>query len=128
MGQNVGQNAVKLTVRRTRELTAPGRYGDGHVLYLYIRPGGTKQWVLRTTVHRKRTDIGLGSITYVSLAEAREKALELRRQAKSGLDPLYERRKNAAIPTFREASRTVWEQHKPISDSGSRRLRTMRIR
>ncbi len=81
-----------LNVRKIKELSNPGRYADGQGLYLHIRTGGSRQWILRTTVQGKRTDIGLGSPSYVTLAQARAKAHELRVQAKAGEDPLAERR------------------------------------
>jgi len=53
----------KLTVKATKQLDIPGRYADGGGLYLHVRKGGSKQWLLRTTVRRKRTDIHIGSFT-----------------------------------------------------------------
>lgn len=104
---------MKLNARVIKQLTEPGRYGDGNGLYLHIRPGGSRQWLLRTTIQGKRCDIGLGSPAYVALADARTSAHELRVQAKQGLDPLAERRRETQVPTFREAAETVWEQHRP---------------
>lgn len=101
---------VNLSARKIKELSQPGRYSDGNGLYLHIRPGASRQWLLRVTVQGKRTDIGLGSPSYVTLSEARESAHELRTQAKRGLDPLQERRKRSSIPSFSEAALTVWEQ------------------
>lgn len=108
----MGQISMKLSVRRTNELRVPGRYADGNGLYLHIRKGGSRQWILRTTVQGKRCDIGLGSPGYVSLAEARERAYQLRKEAKAGGDPLAQRRDKDSIPTFEKAARTVWEQNK----------------
>ena len=48
----------------------------------------------------------------MSLAEARNKAFDNRRQARAGGDPLAEKRK-ARVPTFREAALTVFEANKP---------------
>ena len=104
---------MALSVRKIRELTLPGRYGDGGGLYLHIRPGGSRQWLLRTTVRGKRSDIHIGSLTYVSLAEAREKAYRLRKAARQGEDPLAERRKSDEALCFKQAALTVWEQNKP---------------
>ena len=52
-----------------------------------------------------RTDFGLGGADIVPLNQARERALEYRRMAKTGLNPRF----NAArdIPTFEEISRQV---------------------
>ncbi|WP_416194141.1 Arm DNA-binding domain-containing protein [Nitrobacter sp. TKz-YC01] len=49
-----------------------------------VDPTGTKRWVLRTIVHGRRRDIGLGGLRLVSLAAAREKAAEYRRIAREG--------------------------------------------
>jgi integrase len=103
-----------LNVRRVRDTVAPGRYGDGGGLYLSIAPGGSKQWLLRLTVHGRRRDIGLGGVDTaqggvgtVKLEEARQKAREMRRIARAGGDPLAERNRSAGIPTFEEAARKV---------------------
>ncbi|MEK7374200.1 MAG: Arm DNA-binding domain-containing protein [Thermodesulfobacteriota bacterium] len=64
---------------KIRNLSQPGRYTDGNGLYLVVDPSSAKRWVLRTVIKRKRTDIGLASISLVSLAEAREEAAKLRK-------------------------------------------------
>lgn len=102
----------KLSVRKIREATEPGRYGDGDGLYLHVRPGGSRQWLLRVTVRGSRRDIGLGSAELVTLAQAREKALQMRRDAKQGIDPVAARRKEVGIPTYEEAARKVWEERR----------------
>lgn len=87
-----------------------GRHADGKGLYLLVKPSGAKSWVLRVQVGGRRRDYGLGSLDLVSLAEARDRALEYRKAAKSGLDPSLERKKaQRAIPTFEEAARRYHE-------------------
>ncbi len=84
-----------LTVRAVQTARAGDRarrIADGGGLYLFVAPGGAKSWVLRTVVKGKRCDLGLGSVTLVSLADAREEARRLRRIARTGGDPLTERR------------------------------------
>ena len=49
----------------------------------------------------------LGSPDFVTLSEAREAALENRKLARTGGDPLQARREAAAILTFEEAARKV---------------------
>ena len=85
----------------------PGRYADGGCLYLVIAPGGSKHWVARLTIHGRQTDLGLGGISYVTLAEAREEAARLRKIARNGRDPRIERNRDAL--TFSEAARRVHE-------------------
>lgn len=95
-----------------RSTVKPGRYGDGNGLYLIVDPSGAKRWVLRTVVMGKRKDIGLGGLSLVSLAEAREEATRLRKIARQHGDPLAERRKaRRVVPTFDQASREVHKAH-----------------
>ena len=102
----------KLTVAKTRSLTKPGRYGDGLTLFLVVAPGGTKSWVQRLTINGSRRDIGLGGWPLVSLAEARDKAIDNRRIARSGRDPRAERRREKA-PLFEEATMRTFEGRSP---------------
>ncbi len=102
-----------LTAVQVRSLKEPGRYADGNGLYLVVEPSGSKRWLLRIVIQGRRRDIGLGGAALVPLAEARDKALAYRKQARDGGDPIAERRKaNVAIPTFTEAAEQVHSEHK----------------
>lgn len=70
-------------------------------LYLAITPTGTRSWVLRAVVGRRRRKIGLGSFPSVTLAQAREAAREARARIAEGVDPVEERK--AAQAALREA-------------------------
>jgi integrase len=101
-----------LSTVRVNSLKIAGRYADGNGLYLIVDPSGAKRWVLRTVVHGRRRDIGLGSVRLVSLAEAREKATSYRKLARDGGNPLEARRKaNAVVPTFADAAQSALIQH-----------------
>ncbi|MBB5716609.1 integrase [Sphingomonas aerophila] len=106
----------KLTALKAKALKEPGRHSDGNGLVLYIKENGSKSWVLRSQVDGKRRDFGLGSFNDVSLADAREKADELRRQYRSGTDPVAAKRAAKApaptVPTFREAAEQAHKEHK----------------
>jgi integrase len=70
--------------------------------------------MLRTVVQSRRKDIGLGGLSLVSLAEAREEAASMRKIARKGGNPLEVRQKaNAQMPTFKQAAITVHEEHLP---------------
>jgi integrase len=100
-----------LTAVHVRNIKKPGKYCDGNGLYLVVDDSGAKRWMVRTVVLGKRCDIGLGSVRLVSLAEAREEALRIRRKARDGEDPLAERRRaTLVVPTFKEAAEKVHEQ------------------
>jgi integrase len=109
----------RLTASQVKSLKR-GRYADGNGLYLVVDETGARRWVLRTIVHGRRRDIGLGGTSIVSLAEARERALELRKAARDGLDPVVERDRHKVFsPTFAEAARLVhMEQIKSIAKNG----------
>ena len=74
----------KLTAAFVRH-AKPGRYGDGRGLYLQVI-GGSKTWVLRYEHQKRERWMGLGSVEFVSLAQAREQAFELRRKLKHEKD------------------------------------------
>ena len=106
----------KVLTARTVQTAQAGdrarRIADGGGLYLFVAPGGAKSWVLRTVVKGKRCDLGLGSVTLVPLADAREEARRLRRIARTGGDPLTERRQEQRpVPTFAQAARQVHAGH-----------------
>ena len=102
------------TVQSARGTGRTRRLADGGGLYLVMPPSGSKSWVLRTVVRGKRCDIGLGSASLVSLTEAREHAVRLRKIARAGGDPLAERRQaRRTIPTFEAAATQVHTAHAP---------------
>ena len=101
----------KLTKAKVKAAQKPGRYADGNTLYLYVTPTGSKSWVQRLTVNGRRCDIGLGPWPVVTLAEARDVALDNRRLVRDGGDPLVGKRK-ASIPTFRDATVATFEANK----------------
>ena len=125
---NAGRNVVAYTAatphrtkRRGRHpdkaLTAvfirsapPGRHADGNGLYLFVQPTGTRSWIQRLVIRGRRRELGLGAAALVPLAKAREQALANRMLARSGGDPLADKRRVQSVPTFADAARRVLEQ------------------
>ena len=102
----------KLTDRKVKT-AKPGKYGDGGGLQLAVAAPGAKKWVLRFLWQGKAREMGLGSYPEVKLAEAREKAMAGRRLARSGIDPIAERKQDKRVPTFGKlADEVVAEQSK----------------
>ena len=95
-----------------RVVADPGRYCDGHGLYLDVQPSGSRSWVQRIAVRGRRREIGLGSFPLVSLDEARAQAFANRKLARAGGDPLAAMRA-ADEPAFAEAAERVWAQMRP---------------
>lgn len=86
----------------------PGRHGDGAGLYLLVSPTGAKSWMIRIQQNGNRRDIGLGSVAALSLSEARQRAVDLRKHALNGRDPIAERdRDKRPTPTFKEAVKST---------------------
>lgn len=125
--------ANQLTVAKVRTKT-PGRYTDGGGLMLLVKESGARSWVLRVVINGTRCDIGLGSVDldrqpgeaadaieavpigkrkHLTLAEARQKAADGRRLARSGIDPRTVWDKvEASVPTFENRATTYWNVNK----------------
>ena len=102
---------AKLTAKGVESETEEGLHGDGEGLYLGVSRSGGRSWILRTRVFGKPCDLGLGGVRLVSLAEARDKARELRKIARAGGDPAAHRKRGDI--TFAEATRRAHESRKP---------------
>lgn len=106
----------KMTVLSVKAAKKPGRYQDGDGLMLVVKASGSRSWQVRLQVDGKRRDFGLGSANSVTLAGVRERADVIRKQYRSGVDPVAKKRaeKNArmTIPTFREAAEGTHHEYK----------------
>lgn len=69
----------------------PGMHADGQGLYLCVKPSGTKSWVFRFQLNKKRREMGIGSLAVLSAVEARAEAANLKRLVAEGIDPLAQR-------------------------------------
>ena len=120
------KKAKELSALSVSKIKENGRHAVGGVDGLHLRiVDGSRAWVLRVAVGNKiddqgkvkihRRDIGLGSFSEVSLSEAREKARELKKKIRDGVDPLQEKQEqlNALkiqkhrAKTFRECAEFV---------------------
>ncbi|MCY4638650.1 MAG: Arm DNA-binding domain-containing protein [Acidobacteria bacterium] len=101
------EGILKLTAEwqeRMARARQAGRHCDGQGLYLVVQPSGTRSWVQRLVIRGRKREFGLGSAVLVSLAEARERGLSNRKLAREGGDPLAEKRRADAMPTFADAA------------------------
>ena len=111
------------SARSVETITDIGYHRCDRGLYLQVAGSGTKSWLFRykSPVTSKQREMGLGSLNLVSLAVARDIALECRRQILSGLDPLEERGRvkrirrleQARSITFQEAAEQYIASKKP---------------
>lgn len=105
MGKHPRDRLTPLSLKRL----GPGRHADGEGLYMLVDPTGGRRWLLRTLVRGKRCDIGLGTVRFGDdeLAKVRERSRALRDIARSGGDPLADRRATRAEALAREAAETA---------------------
>lgn len=94
MPRKLSNALTPLTVKNAQ----PGRHADGSGLHLLVKPSGARSWVYRFMLNGKSRDVGLGAAGTggISLADARDGAAALRLKVKAGIDPLQERRREAA--------------------------------
>ena len=111
------------SARSVATVTEVGYHRCDRGLYLQVAGSGTKSWLFRykSPVTAKQREMGLGSLNLISLAVARDLAVECRRQVLSGLDPIEERGRvrrirqleQARSITFKEAADQCIASKKP---------------
>lgn len=107
-GKPKGRHPINRLSPTAVKRLGPGRHADGGGLYLVVDESGARRWMLRTMVSGRRRDVGLGGADLVGLAEARDRARELRKVAREGGDPVAVRdRAKRRSPVFEVATRQV---------------------
>ncbi|MGY3603651.1 MULTISPECIES: tyrosine-type recombinase/integrase [unclassified Bradyrhizobium] len=114
---------MALTVKQVEHAKPGDRLGDGDGLWLFVAASGTKSWMFRFTspTTRKAREMGLGPVTVLKLAEARDAAQQARKLVLAGKDPIEERNaQRAAVRveaakaiTFEEFAKQYVTTHKP---------------
>jgi integrase len=108
-----------LTAKKVERVKTPGRYHDGHGLYLQIVNANNKSWLLRYERDGRERWYGLGPVHTFSLKEARSRARAARQLLHDGIDPIDHRKaQRAALAatkakaiTFAEAAQRYLDQH-----------------
>ena len=118
------QRPKTLSAALVKTVREPGRYGDGRGSYglsLLVKESTTgrmsKSWSQRIRINGEVVMIGLGSYPAVTLAHARQKAIDNARAIAQGRDP---RVKISTMPTFEEAAKVVMELNAPTWKDGGR--------
>ena len=100
----------RLSALQVTKLTKPGLYGDGGGLTLQITATGAKSWLFRYMVAGKPFGMGLGPTHTVSLAEARQKALDARKLLIVGINPLAAKKQNQIAAALADARMMTFDQ------------------
>ena len=106
--------------KQTKRLTAasvrnakPGKHHDGDGLWLTVTAAGSRKWTFRYMLKGRAREMGLGSAEEVTLAEARDRLADARKEAREGRDPLRVRAEAKANPSFGELAEEVTAALKP---------------
>ena len=100
---NSKKTPASLTAAFVTSVKKPGKYHDGKGagLFLLVKPSGSRSWVQRIVVNGRRRELGLGSPPVVTLAMARDQAIENKRHVHAGRDPIAARRQARKIPNLK---------------------------
>ena len=105
MAKRINQlSALKVAAAKTK-----GLYADGAGLFLQVSSSGSKSWIYRYKLNGRARDMGLGSLTDVSLAKARRLAAEARERRQDGDDPIEARKATRAKERLRKARDTTFD-------------------
>jgi hypothetical protein len=98
-------------------IAKPGRHSDGNGLYLVVDPSGARRWIFMFRWGGKLKELGLGGLSKVSLAEARNAVADARRQVRAGANPIDARRAakaaEASAKTFGDVADLLLESLAP---------------
>ncbi|MBD1544893.1 tyrosine-type recombinase/integrase [Roseibium aggregatum] len=92
----MARTAKRLSARAVQTLSKAGLHADGDGLYLSVKPTGAKSWLFIFQWDGKRKEMGLGKLSAVSLADARESAGEARTLVAKGVNPIEQRKAEKA--------------------------------
>lgn len=101
-----------IEVRKAKPTDKPRKLGDGNGLILLVHPNGSKYFQLRFTLHGKEKTLQLGVYPDMGLANARVAAKAARQLVADGIDPVQNKRVQAAQKAISAATtfRSVAEQ------------------
>jgi hypothetical protein len=105
------QAALRRLIKKT------GRHSDGGGLYFRVLGDGKAYFVYRFRVDGREREASLGPYPKLSLKEAREKHIDLRKAVKDKIDPLAERHSAktmpapTAVPTFGDMADAYVQTH-----------------
>jgi hypothetical protein len=81
-----------LAVRKAVARDKPYKLSDGGSLYLLVTKAGQRCWRVDYRFGEKRATVALGVYPTVTLADARAKRLEIKKQIAEGINPAAKRK------------------------------------
>jgi integrase len=105
----VARHLHRLTATAVANLKTKGLHPDGGGLYVRVTAKGTKSWIFRYSSAGNTRDMGLGAFPTVTLAKARELAMECRRCRQDGGDPIEARASERIAATLEGLQATTFK-------------------
>jgi integrase len=107
----MGKRATnRLTPVAIKAKKGPGYYSDGNGLYLQVSDSGSKSWIFRFSLNKRAREMGLGSLSDYTLAEARDHVREYRQLLDKGIDPIEHRNAERQKISAAQAQRRTFEE------------------
>ena len=97
---------------------SPRKLADGHGLYLWVMPSGSKYWRFKYRTNGKEQIVSLGVYPEISLKDARGKRADLRKMLSDGIDPRQHEKKQKvqaaqdSANTFEAVARDWYDNRK----------------
>lgn len=95
---------TNLQIQNARPTDRVTQYTDDRGLYLEVHPSGSKLWRYKYRYLGKQNRLAIGRYPDVSLAEARKRRDDARRQLDDGIDPLAKRKRDKLVAVFNAAN------------------------
>jgi integrase len=95
---------TNLQIQNARPADRVTQYTDDRGLYLEVHPSGSKLWRYKYRYLGKQNRLAIGRYPDVSLAEARKRRDDARRQLDEGIDPLAKRKRDKLVAVFNAAN------------------------
>jgi hypothetical protein len=93
-----------ITIRNAKPKEKQYKLSDAGGLYLLVKPNGEKYWRLKYRVVGKEKLLSIGTYPLVSLAEAREKAIQAKKQLQESVDPSYHKQETKRLQKLNTAN------------------------
>ncbi len=113
----LSDKAIRAALKAAVTSGKPSRLSDGGGLHLQTRPNGSGSWRLRFWKDGKEGMLSLGTYPDVSLASARDRRVEFRREAAAGTHPGEKRKAERAVHAARQEAERMAAEGLPVPDT-----------
>jgi len=100
----------QLTALKVLKIKTPGYHADGGGLWLQVTQAGGKSWIFTYSLRGRSREMGLGSASRVTLAEAREERDKCNKLLREYVDPIEHRKRQRAEAAFADAATITFKE------------------